>query len=573
MVGEELSRQVVDDLTAALTAAPVALGQPSPDPAPVSPTLAPDPAPAAATPPSSSPPSSSPPATEAPAAPAPATPVPTTPTAAPQQSAAATADAAAGRSAKQDRRRPKAEKKEPDGNPAEALPRRIAPDAAFLKVTSLLPQSDDRDDSSSSMLFLAAAGLLVLAIASGSFASVLARLMPPTAVLLVLLAMPAAANAENVTASCATPSGTNSCNQWYSSPWVTIQWNWDSGGMILSGCSNGNFMSEGPRIDRSCRVRWGGTTTVTEEIWIGIDRTAPQISGLQTARPADFGSWFNHPVALSFEGSDGLSGIASCTSLTYSGPEGAGAPVNGSCTDVAGNTRSSQRTVNYDATAPPKPNVVATPRDGGVRIEWTPAADAQAEVMRVNGGGLALVYSGTGHSFTDNKLKNEERYRYVVSLIDQAGNRASAEASAVPTASPLLTPSRPCEALVASASHVAQGEARELLQRAASPWQAQDSEPVAADERAPAQAALALRRQVAKARRGPLLLVRLAGVWRSREAQLRAAAGEALLHSDPPDRLERTTAEYSRACASACRPASSSASRGRGSAWGGSRAG
>ncbi len=51
-----------------------------------------------------------------------------------------------------------------------------------------------------------------------------------------------------------------------------------------------------------------------------------------------------------------------------------------------------------------------------------------------------MVYSGPGDSFLDRRLRNGRRYRYVVSLIDQAGNRSTDSASAVPTSSPLLTP-------------------------------------------------------------------------------------------------------------------------------------
>jgi hypothetical protein len=52
-----------------------------------------------------------------------------------------------------------------------------------------------------------------------------------------------------------------------------------------------------------------------------------------------------------------------------------------------------------------------------------------------------VVYQGAGGAFTDGSVRNERRYRYVVTLIDQAGNRAAGDTSAVPTASQLLLPS------------------------------------------------------------------------------------------------------------------------------------
>ena len=50
------------------------------------------------------------------------------------------------------------------------------------------------------------------------------------------------------------------------------------------------------------------------------------------------------------------------------------------------------------------------------------------------------MYRGATESFTDTRLRNGHRYRYVVTLIDQAGNRSAAVTSAVPTDSPLLLP-------------------------------------------------------------------------------------------------------------------------------------
>ena len=51
-------------------------------------------------------------------------------------------------------------------------------------------------------------------------------------------------------------------------------------------------------------------------------------------------------------GDDGASGVASCTSGTYSGPDGGDVTVSGSCTDNAGNTGSTSLKIKYDATAP-----------------------------------------------------------------------------------------------------------------------------------------------------------------------------------------------------------------------------
>ena len=53
-----------------------------------------------------------------------------------------------------------------------------------------------------------------------------------------------------------------------------------------------------------------------------------------------------------------------------------------------------------------------------------------------------VVFAGADDHLTDRRLHNGRRYRYVVTLIDQAGNRSADAASAVPTGSRLLLPAR-----------------------------------------------------------------------------------------------------------------------------------
>jgi hypothetical protein len=117
--------------------------------------------------------------------------------------------------------------------------------------------------------------------------------------------------------------------------------------------------------------------------------------------------------------------------------------VVGSCQDVAGNVGSGSFGFNYDATPPPAPLVDSLPGDNRVALEWSTSPDSQAEVVRVDGDAPpVVVYRGPGGSFTDGALKNGRRYRYAVSLIDQAGNRAVGTTSAVPTSSKLLEPAK-----------------------------------------------------------------------------------------------------------------------------------
>jgi hypothetical protein len=70
---------------------------------------------------------------------------------------------------------------------------------------------------------------------------------------------------------------------------------------------------------------------------LSYDATAPVATGAQPGRGADLNGWYNHPVAIAFNGSDLTSGIDSCTNTTYGGPDSNAASVSGICTDKAGN--------------------------------------------------------------------------------------------------------------------------------------------------------------------------------------------------------------------------------------------
>jgi hypothetical protein len=171
-----------------------------------------------------------------------------------------------------------------------------------------------------------------------------------------------------------------------------------------------------------------------------IDKTPPAVTAAPS-RPPDYGGWYNHPVPLTFSGTDATSGVASCSSATYAGPDQPGAVVGGSCQDVAGNTGGTSFTLNYDATPPPAPVVDSLPGNKSVALSWSTSPDSQAEIVRLDGDGApVVVYRGPDGGFTDSSLRNGQRYRYAVSLIDQAGNRAVGTTSTVPTGSNLLLP-------------------------------------------------------------------------------------------------------------------------------------
>ena len=104
-------------------------------------------------------------------------------------------------------------------------------------------------------------------------------------------------------------------------------------------------------ITGACQDQAGNATN--RSFALKYDSTPPTVAGSQAARPADAGGWYNHPVAVSFTGADGLSGVEACTATTYSGPDAGTASVPGTCTDRAGNVSPSAAfPLRYDATKP-----------------------------------------------------------------------------------------------------------------------------------------------------------------------------------------------------------------------------
>jgi hypothetical protein len=235
-----------------------------------------------------------------------------------------------------------------------------------------------------------------------------------------------------------------SCAAWYRSA-VTLKWDYDNTTAHVSDgdCSNRTFSADTRGTVVYCEVADDMSgAAFGYPVTIRVDRTSPAVSAFPQ-RPPDYGGWFNHPVSISFSGNDATSGVSSCTSSAYGGPDGAGVQVTGSCQDVAGNVGTGSFAFNYDATPPPAPLVDSLPGDNRVALEWTASPDSQAEVVR-GGKEVApvVVYRGPGGAFTDRGLRNGQRYRYAVSLIDQAGNRAAGTTSAVPTSSKLLEPAK-----------------------------------------------------------------------------------------------------------------------------------
>ena len=160
-----------------------------------------------------------------------------------------------------------------------------------------------------------------------------------------------------------------------------------------------------------------GNVERTSSIEIRVDRVKPTIAGSRTPAASGFG-WNNSDVVVTFACDDADSGVADCSPATTTlQNEGAGQQVNGTATDVAGNTAAATVDgVNIDKTAPSLQGAATTAPNGAgwyrgdVTVGWTaadglsgidPATDPDDSVVEGEGANL-----GTGE----------------VSVADKAGN-------------------------------------------------------------------------------------------------------------------------------------------------------
>jgi hypothetical protein len=195
-----------------------------------------------------------------------------------------------------------------------------------------------------------------------------------------------------------------------------------------SGCEIGGVRVDGPTTGttKTCTVTLvGGSQPSTTTSPIKIDNQPPTSLSAGAARPPDVNGWYNHPVAINWAGIDATSGVASCTSLTYSGPDSGAAAVSGSCRDLAGNSSSTSFAFQYDATPPQLSSVSVQTTDGANIVKWKSSSPNDvASISRVARGSRSEIslFSGAGADFVDKKIKDGIEYRYSARTSDQAGN-------------------------------------------------------------------------------------------------------------------------------------------------------
>lgn len=214
-------------------------------------------------------------------------------------------------------------------------------------------------------------------------------------------------------------AGTLGQNGWYVGD-VNVTWNVvdnESSVTNQSGCGAQSVTADTAGVTFTCSATSAGGTD-SKSVTIKRDATKPTGVVGTAARPANGAGWYNAAVTVNFSGSDATSGIASCTSPSYSGPDSATASVSGICTDNAGNTSApASFALKYDATAPVLAPTVS-PNPASLNLPATASAGASDATS-----GVASQSCGTPNTASIGSKSVS------CTATDNAGNTATANAS------------------------------------------------------------------------------------------------------------------------------------------------
>jgi hypothetical protein len=218
------------------------------------------------------------------------------------------------------------------------------------------------------------------------------------------------------TAPQANPSArTPDANGWFNHA-VTIAFQGADATSGVDSCTQTTFAGpDDPSIALTgmCRDMAGNQST-SSSFTFKYDETPPQASAT-ASRATDVNGWYNHPLAVSFAGSDATSGLDFCDATkAYSGPDASNASISGSCRDLAGNVAPRSVVVKYDGTAP---QVSAAPARAANANGWYNAPLSVSFAGTDPMSGLASCVGPQSYSGPDNAAA-----AVVGSCADQAGN-------------------------------------------------------------------------------------------------------------------------------------------------------
>ena len=254
-----------------------------------------------------------------------------------------------------------------------------------------------------------------------------------SALLGLLVFVPSSVAADSLPVISYAVDGTSGNNGWYRGSThgnnIVLHWTVTDATSVDSGCQPA-ITIPGPNagFTKSCTAaNDAGSITVTTKV-LKIDADAPTGIAAQLSRGPDFNGWYNHPVGATWTATDATSGVASCSNVTYSGPDSSSAQLTGSCTDNAGNSASASAAFDYDATAPVLGNVRVDSKTSSDLVRWastTPADTAVVERWARGTDKRQVLFRGSATAFSDSKIAPGVEYSYAVQTFDQAGNASA----------------------------------------------------------------------------------------------------------------------------------------------------
>jgi hypothetical protein len=214
----------------------------------------------------------------------------------------------------------------------------------------------------------------------------------------------------------ATAAQSPNSNGWYNAP-VGVTFAGTDATSGIASCTQTTYSgpdSASASVTGTCTDN-AGNVSAGSTFNLKYDSTPPSVTA-SAARPPDANGWYNHAVGVTFSGSDATSGIDSCSTASYSGPDSPSATVTGTCTDKAGNSASGAFSLQYDSTPPAVKAALARPPDSN---GWYNHAVALAVTGSDAGSGIDACTGGT-YSGPDSDTAS-----MTAVCTDKAGNKTS----------------------------------------------------------------------------------------------------------------------------------------------------
>jgi len=155
-------------------------------------------------------------------------------------------------------------------------------------------------------------------------------------------------------------TGTMGDNGWFTSD-VVVSWTFTGATTASADCLPKKLTADTPGAAVTCTVSDDSGGSISRIVTVHLDRTPPTAIVATPARPPDISPFYTAPLPISWSATDATSGIATCTTLTYAGPDGPAVAPTGTCRDQAGNV-SAPLAFAFSYGLPPTPApVIAAP--------------------------------------------------------------------------------------------------------------------------------------------------------------------------------------------------------------------